>query len=116
MMRDLRFPLALMLSLLMALTGYGLATARGASGAVDQVELCIGGGPVMVYLDENGQPVAPPHYCPDGALTLLAGVVPPELVLREAAAQAEVPVSAPRCDRVGQVCASAWPRGPPCRV
>ncbi|NOC84306.1 hypothetical protein [Ruegeria sp. HKCCD6428] len=62
------------LSLLLVLTGQGLAVSRGMDRAVGQMVLCTGTGPVVVYMDENGQPTAPPHYCPDYALSLMGAV------------------------------------------
>ncbi|WP_245222580.1 hypothetical protein [Ruegeria sp. HKCCSP351] len=62
------------LSLLLVLTGQGLAMSRGMDKAVGQMVLCTGTGPVVVYMDENGQPTAPPHYCPDYAISLLGAV------------------------------------------
>ena len=71
-MTALRHPIwALALTALLVLTGQGLAVARGMAPATQSAELCTGSGPVMVHLDANGQPTAPPHYCPDGALALL---------------------------------------------
>ncbi len=66
------FPIVL--CLFVVLTGQGVAVSRGVDKAVGQMVLCTGNGPVVVYMDENGQPTAPPHYCPDYALTLLGAV------------------------------------------
>ncbi|MGI9370461.1 MAG: hypothetical protein ACR2O2_16650 [Ruegeria sp.] len=66
--------LAYVLSLLVILTGQGVAASRGINEAVGQMVLCTGSGPVVVYMDETGQPTKPPHYCPDFAVNLL-GVV-----------------------------------------
>ncbi len=67
--------LAIVLSLLVVLTGQGVAASRGVGEAVGQMVLCTGDGPVLVYMDETGQPVKPPHYCPDFALNLLGAVL-----------------------------------------
>ncbi|WP_424984439.1 hypothetical protein [Microbulbifer sp. S227A] len=48
-----------------------MAIARAAPGPAGQIELCTGSGPIMVYVDEAGAPVGPPHLCPDFALSLL---------------------------------------------
>jgi hypothetical protein len=74
------------LILLIALTGQGMAMARTAPGPMGQVELCTGSGPVMVYLDETGAPVAPPHICPDYALSLILMVVEPDFAPERAIA------------------------------
>lgn len=57
--------LALALCLLLALTSQGLAVARGAAQPVGTIVLCTGAGAVSVAVDAGGQPVAPPHICPD---------------------------------------------------
>ncbi|MEO9778098.1 MAG: hypothetical protein ABJH07_04580 [Sedimentitalea sp.] len=66
------------LVLLVALTGQAMAIARGAPGPAGLVELCTGGGPVMVYVDEDGEPVGAPHLCPEYALSLILQVAEPE--------------------------------------
>lgn len=71
----LRAYLALALAALVALTGQGLAASRGLDAAVGQMEICTGTGPVIVYMDERGQPAKPPHYCPDYALTMLGAII-----------------------------------------
>lgn len=77
-----RLLLAGLMSLLVMATGQGLAMARGAPEATGRVEICSGHGPVMLYTDAQGQPTAPPEYCPENALTLLhliaAAVATPE--------------------------------------
>jgi len=68
---------ALFLSFALVIMSYGTASARGASSAVDSMVICIGTGSVVVYVDADGQPTAAPHLCPDCALHLLVGVLPP---------------------------------------
>ncbi|MCL6283422.1 hypothetical protein M3P21_07730 [Ruegeria sp. 2012CJ41-6] len=70
----MRISLAFVISALLALTGQGLAMSRGVSASVGQMVICTGTGPVMVYVDEDGQPTRPPHYCPDHALSLLGAL------------------------------------------
>lgn len=90
-MRDFpRYCAALALILLLVVTGQGLAVARGTPVAAGQITLCTGSGPVMVFVDDKGQPTAPPHYCPDGALALFNMV-------------ATVPALPPRAPRLLQV-------------
>lgn len=72
----LRISFALALSLLIGLTGQGVANSSGVSTAVGQMEICSGSGPVILYMDAQGQPTAPPHYCPDFALMLLGALLP----------------------------------------
>lgn len=62
------------LSLLVIFTGQGLAASRGMDRAVGQMVLCTGSGPVVVYMDDEGQPTRAPHYCPDYALNLLGAI------------------------------------------
>ncbi|MGV6848676.1 MAG: hypothetical protein ACWA5A_09885 [Marinibacterium sp.] len=56
--------------------GQAIAFARAmpsAAGPASRVEICSGSGPVMIFMDADGQPVAPPHFCPDGAMALFHG-------------------------------------------
>jgi hypothetical protein len=76
--------LPVVMCLLVVLTGQGLAVSRGVDRAVGQMVLCTGTGPVVVYMDEDGQPTAPPHYCPDYALALLGAVHPHPPVVPDA--------------------------------
>lgn len=72
-MNLLRHPvLGAIMALVLVLTGQSMAIARGTPGPSGQIELCTGTGPVMVSVDENGQPVGPPHICPDAAATVFA--------------------------------------------
>jgi hypothetical protein len=81
--------LPLVLSLLVMLTGQGVAASRGMDRAVGQMVLCTGSGPVVVYMNAEGQPTHPPHFCPDYGLTLLGAInVPaPELPMAPVAAR-----------------------------
>ncbi|WP_336510113.1 hypothetical protein [Ruegeria lacuscaerulensis] len=75
----LKYLLPYMLSLLVVLTGQSVAASRGVDAAVGQMVLCTGTGPVVVYMDAEGQPTQPPHYCPDYALTLLGAIDAPHV-------------------------------------
>lgn len=75
MKRIFRTILPYILSLLLIVTAQGVAASRGMSAAVGQMVLCTGTGPVVVYMDENGQPTKPPHFCPDYAISLLGAVL-----------------------------------------
>jgi len=70
---------ALLLVAVMVLTSQSMATARGATGPAGQIVLCTGTGPVAVYVDDDGQPVGPPHLCPDCALHLLDVLAAPDI-------------------------------------
>ena len=77
-MKPLRTYLALFLAACLALTAHVAAAARG-QVAGEQAVLCTGAGVVVVYLDAEGTPTGPPHYCPDCSLHLLdapAGFAP----------------------------------------
>ena len=74
MIVQLRCFLPYALSLLLVLTGQGVAASRGVDRVVGQMVLCTGNGPVVVYVDAEGQPTGAPHYCPDYALSLLGAV------------------------------------------
>ena len=68
-MKLMRSPLlSLLMVLVLALTGHSMAAARAMSSLAGYNELCTGTGPLMVAVDENGEPVGPPHICPDFAL------------------------------------------------
>lgn len=68
------------LALLLALTSQSLAAARGHVMVAGEMVICSGGQLVTVLVDATGQPVEPPHICPDCALHALAGVTPPDPV------------------------------------
>lgn len=112
----LRTCLALTLALLLGVTAQGAAVARGMPGASGQMELCTGTGPVMVYIDENGKPTAPPHLCPKFAplLILSLGIADFDLSIAETAGRIDpdaVTVSVTDTDLP-----VAMARGPPWRV
>ncbi|GHH01725.1 hypothetical protein [Pseudodonghicola xiamenensis] len=80
MIRSWRIYFGLALVVVMALTSQSMAVARGAAGVAGQIEICIGSGPVTVYVDDSGNPTGPPHICPDFALHFLAFVTPPAIL------------------------------------
>lgn len=85
----LRISLALVLALVVTLTGHASAAAQGARDASGQIVICSGSGPVTIYIDDQGQPTQPPHYCPDCVMHLLDAVPAPDaLVLPSYAGQA----------------------------
>ncbi|MFS4580509.1 DUF2946 family protein [Phaeobacter sp. C3_T13_0] len=110
-MTSLRRYLALALIALMAVTG--INAKAGMRDAAGQMVICTGTGPVMIYLDSDGQPVSPPMDCPE-CLTFVAdiGLTLPELwhsilprqLPRELGRSAEIiPVLRP----------ATWARAPP---
>jgi len=76
----LRPSLAFALALMLALTGQSMAVARGSTDVAGQMVLCTGTGPVTVYMDADGQPVPPPHHCPDCVVGLAEVIVPSDVV------------------------------------
>ncbi|MCG7573473.1 hypothetical protein MHM39_07825 [Phaeobacter sp. CNT1-3] len=64
--------LAVMLALVMVLTTQTMGNARHAAMPVGEMVLCIGSEAITVYYDEDGQPVDPPHYCPDCSASIVA--------------------------------------------
>lgn len=96
-MRRMIHPLqAIALALLLVLTGQSMALMRSAPDASGQMVLCTGTGPITVLTDENGQPVGPPHICPDCAMSLFAAVqAAPEMLSRPVTRGEAVVVPAP---------------------
>lgn len=66
--------ISLCLALMLALTSQVMAVTRVSADATGQVVLCVSAEIVTVYVDEEGQPTAAPHLCPDCALN--EGFVP----------------------------------------
>ncbi|PWR01540.1 hypothetical protein DKT77_15470 [Meridianimarinicoccus roseus] len=67
--------LALGLAVLMLVTSVHAGQMRGQPRAAGSAVLCVGGEAVRVAVDADGQPVVPPHLCPDCVVSLAA--VPP---------------------------------------
>jgi hypothetical protein len=116
MKATLRTYLALALSLLVVLTGQGMAASRGMDAAVGQMVICTGTGPIVVMVDEHGQPTHAPAFCPEYALTLLGAVLPDEVALRP-----EAPVETPAPARLTEALIPAllmapFARAPPVTV
>lgn len=87
--------LALALSLLVVVTGQAMAASRGMNAAVGQMVICTGTGPIVVMVDENGQPTQAPAYCPDYALALLGAIIPEDV-----SAIPQVPLEMPALARI----------------
>ncbi|WP_299689432.1 hypothetical protein [uncultured Tateyamaria sp.] len=66
-----RSMLPLILSLAMLFTSIGVASARGAAPAVDQVVICSGHGVSVLFLDADGAPTQAPQLCPDCVVHLV---------------------------------------------
>lgn len=79
--------LAFCLAALIALTGFGLASARGQLAQGGRVlVLCSGGGLVQVVLGADGQPTGESHLCPDLSATAFLSL---DLAAPEAAPAAD---------------------------
>lgn len=69
--------LAVLLSALLIVTGGTLASARGQTHIAGEIVICVGATVTTITVDENGNPVGPPHICPDCVLHAFdAGVTP----------------------------------------
>lgn len=69
--RNLVAGLAILATLL---TAGAVGAARGQAAAAGEIVICSGGAAVTVPVDADGNPTGPPHWCPDCALTLFAGL------------------------------------------
>ncbi|WP_254429185.1 MULTISPECIES: hypothetical protein [unclassified Ruegeria] len=101
------------LSLLVTLTGQGFAVSRGVDAAVGQMVLCTGSGPVVVYVDAEGQPTQAPHFCPDFALTVLGAVSMAEAAIPDAPKQPQPRLKRGLGDLITPSVASQSARAPP---
>jgi hypothetical protein len=92
MTRILRIWLGLFLALTVALTAHSAAARQGERDAAGQMVICTGTGPATIYVDSDGQPVKPPHNCPDCVMHVLdavaqhAGLMLPVIACSEAVA------------------------------
>ncbi|EDZ46884.1 conserved hypothetical protein [Rhodobacterales bacterium Y4I] len=77
MIRALRISLGLFLALTVTLTAHSAAARQGERDAAGQMVICTGTGPVTIYVDSEGQPVKPPHHCPDCVVHVLDAVTQP---------------------------------------
>lgn len=109
----LRKYLGLFLALAVALTAHSAAAAQGSRDASGQMVICTGTGPTVIYVDDNGQPTKPPHYCPDCVMQLLVAVAD-VMTLRapDAVSMAERP-TAPALPQHGGSPLRATARAPP---
>ncbi|UWQ46777.1 hypothetical protein K3719_05270 [Leisingera aquaemixtae] len=113
MIRALRISLGLFLALTVALTAHSAAARQGERDAAGQMVICTGTGPVTIYVDREGQPVKPPHQCPDCVMHVLDAVMQPAgLVLPVAVSSKVAAVRAAALPAVQQTL-RATARAPP---
>ena len=113
MRHSFRSYLAIMLSLLLVLTGHSMAVARGMPGVAGQIEICSGTGPVMIALDAEGNPTGPAHICPEAALSLIqASMVSPDVLIAVTGSVARV-AYVQAASGTGSGTARPQARGPP---
>ncbi len=62
----------------LVISGQAIALAKGASPATDYMVLCTGHGTVILFTDQNGDPTAAPHLCPDCTLAALTATPGPD--------------------------------------
>lgn len=109
----LRSYLAIVLALMLTLTGQSMAVARGMPNAEGEIVLCTGTGPISVLVDKDGQPVGPPHICPDCALSIFAfHEEPPVLFMRPSGRVVTLRIDTGRSGAAGGT-VPAIARGPP---
>ncbi|TCO73954.1 hypothetical protein [Rhodovulum euryhalinum] len=115
-MRHVRLVLALSLALGLAVASLGLAAARGEAGPAGVVVVCTGMGLQTIAVDAEGNPVGPPHPCPDG-LAALAVLALDRQVL-PGPAESWTGVEPPRTAtcRTGRTALAPRARGPPWRA
>lgn len=112
-MKSLKRYLAIALTLLLVLTTQSMASARGMATPAGEMVLCNGSEAVAVLVDENGQPVSPPHLCPEcslGVLALAEETPALELQRLKLALALRIEATAPLRETVRHV---ATARGPP---
>ena len=61
----LRSYLTMFLVLAVTLTAHSAGAMRGMRDATGQIVICSGTGPVVIYVDADGQPARAPGNCPD---------------------------------------------------
>ena len=73
-MRRFSHIISLCLATLVVLTAQSAALARTMPDATGQMVICTGTGPMMVYVDANGEPTGAPQICPEYALGLIVAL------------------------------------------
>ncbi len=74
----MRSYLTLLLVLTVTLTAYSAGAMGGMRDATGQMVICSGTGPVVIYVDADGQPARVPGDCPDCMPLSLDALAPPQ--------------------------------------
>ena len=117
MIRAARTYLNALLIVTLLLTAFALGTARGQADPDQQLVLCTSHGVQTVWLDANGEPVSPPHYCAECIANVMAALVPVSGALKapvELESDLVAAVKAPQLKRQQDHRPTA--RGPPVTV
>ncbi len=89
----LRLINALFLSLMLALTSYSMAVARGQSPDIGtDMVICTGVGMVTITIGPDGEPVEATHICPDAMSIFAATMTPHDIPAQPTALQWRVMV------------------------
>ncbi|MEP0506067.1 MAG: hypothetical protein ABJD13_16380 [Paracoccaceae bacterium] len=76
----MRFLVNIILVFALFSTSHSMANARSATTPVDRMVICVGQHLVVVYVDEDGQPVETPQFCPDCCLQAVPAPMMPGAV------------------------------------
>ena len=112
-MRHLRQICAAWLILVLGVTSFSLAVARGQASPVTTMVICSGFGTQVIALDENGDPIGDPHICPDGVAVFADASAPVPVADVLWRADGEVIAVRRRADAQGRAGVPAVARGPP---
>ncbi|PID36142.1 MAG: hypothetical protein CR993_06375 [Rhodobacterales bacterium] len=111
-----RFVFAYVLSLVLALTGFTLAEARGANHDIGMdMVICTGVGMKVLTIGPDGQPVEKVELCPEGVSIFAAAFSLPDLPEPSVTLLTSLPVPVGSA-RIGREVVSPSARGPPALI
>ncbi|MHC0053710.1 hypothetical protein [Actibacterium sp. D379-3] len=108
--------IAVLLALMLGLTSLTLAAARGHAPAMGEVEICSGLGLQVIRVDADGNPVGPPHLCPDAVASFVSVDAPLPVLPRRLLANGETLRLPARLASAGAARLRATARDPPVPV
>ncbi|EPX85419.1 hypothetical protein Salmuc_02800 [Salipiger mucosus DSM 16094] len=108
--------MAVLLALVLALTGYEAAVARAAPAPAGQMVICTGQGLAVIAVDAEGNPVGPAHICPDAASGFFAALAESPVITPRVFAWQPVAARSGQRHRAGRVPPAGTARGPPLDV